>query len=365
MEQSEKLAAIRLIRTPNVGPMTYRLLVQRYGSPTAALKAIPDLARRGGRKLQPASLESAQAELAANEANGATLLFRGGEGYPARLDQFDDAPVRISVKGNIHLMARPMVAMVGARNASINAQRFAEKLAGDLSAEGYVVVSGLARGIDAAAHNGALADGTIAVIAGGIDKYYPPENRDLQKSLEQSGLVIAEMPPGTQPTARHFPIRNRVIASLSLGVVVVEAAARSGSLITAREASERGGEVMAIPGSPLDPRADGCNGLIRDGATLVQNSSEIIECLSRPTTAALPPAPDWTDPAPQPEPDVVIAECREIILQGLSTEPTEIDELVRWCNSSTATVQAAILELELAGTLLRHHGNRVSKLVEF
>jgi len=361
MDKAEKLARLRLIRTPNVGPMTFRLLIQRYGTAVAALSAIPELSKRGGRTLQPASLETARREWEANEAAGARLLFRDGEEYPRSLDRFDDAPAVISVKGNAHLLTRPIVAMVGARNASINALRHAEKLATELSDEGYVVASGLARGIDTAAHNGALTGGTIAVIAGGIDDYYPPENIELQEAIEQTGLVIAEMPPGTKPTPRHFPIRNRVIASLALGVVVVEAAARSGSLITAREAAERGGEVMAVPGSPLDPRAEGCNALIREGATLVQNTGEIVECLSRPVAAGLPEHDDLPQPIQQPGPESAIAECRMVILQGLGTEPTEIDDLVRWCKADTATVLAALLELELAGSVYRHHGNRVSK----
>lgn len=363
MEMSEKLACIRLIRTRNIGPMTYSLLMKRYGSAHEALRAIPELARRGGRKLEPASLKLAEAEMAANEAANATLLFRGGEGYPERLDQFDDAPAIISVRGNQHLLAGPAIAMVGARNASLNALRHAEKLAGDLGKEGYVITSGLARGIDAATHRGALATGTIAVIAGGIDSCYPPENSELQQMIVETGLLVAEMPPGTQPTARHFPVRNRIIASLALGVVVVEAAARSGSLITAHEATERRGEVMAIPGSPLDPRSSGCNILIRDGATLVQNSEDIIECLARPIKAGVPASAEWDGPAPLPGSEAEIADCRKVILEGLGTEPTDIDDLVRWCDAPTYCVQAALLELELAEIITRHHGNRVSKLV--
>ena len=360
---NEKLACIRLIRTRNTGPMTYHLLIKRYGSAREALRAIPELARRGGRRLEPAGLSMAEAEMASNQAASATLLFRGGDGYPERLDQFDDAPAILSVKGNQHLLSRPNIALVGTRNASLNALRHAEKLAGKLAEEGYVITSGLARGIDAAAHNGALAGGTIAVIAGRIDSYYPPENTELQQMIEETGLLLAEMPPGTQPTALHFPVRNRIIASLALGVVVVEAASRSGSLITTREASERGGEVMAIPGSPLDPRSEGCNTLIRDGATLVQNSADIIECLSRPIKAGVPASADWDAPAPPPGSEAEIADCRKIILEGLGTEPTDIDDLVRWCAAPTACVQAALLELELAEMITRHHGNRVSKLV--
>ena len=253
MDREERLAHLRLIRTPNIGPMTFSLLLQRYGSATAALRAVPELAKRGGRTLKPASRAVAEAELAANEAAGARLLFKGSNDYPARLAQFDDAPPVLSMRGATHLLGRPAVAVVGARNASINAQRLAQSLAEELAQEGYVIVSGLARGIDAAAHNGGLAGGTIAVVAGGIDVTYPPENADLQDSIAESGLLLAEMPPGTQPTPRHFPIRNRIISGLATGVLVVEAAERSGSLITAREAAERGGEVMAVPGSPLDP----------------------------------------------------------------------------------------------------------------
>ena len=257
MDREEQIACLRLIRTPNIGPMTFSLLLQRYGSAAEALRAVPDLARRGGRTLKPATRAIAEAELAANKSAGARLLFKGGHDYPARLGQFDDAPPVLSAKGAVHLLGRPGVAIVGARNASINAQRLAQSLAEDLGSEGYVVISGLARGIDAAAHNGALAGGTIAVIAGGIDVVYPSENTDLHESIAEAGLLLAEMPPGTQPTPRHFPIRNRIIGALALGTVVVEAAERSGSLITARETAERGGEVMAVPGSPLDPRSQG------------------------------------------------------------------------------------------------------------
>ena len=290
---------------------------------------------------------------------GARLLFKGGDGYPQRLTRFDDAPAVLSTRGAIHLLDRPGVGIVGARNASINAQRFAQSLADELASEGHVVISGLARGIDAAAHNGALAGGTIAVIAGGIDIHYPPENTNLQDAIAETGLVVAEMPPGTQPTPRHFPIRNRVIGSLALGTVVVEAAERSGSLITARETAERGGEVMAVPGSPLDPRSAGCNHLIREGATLVRGVADILECLSRPAAADAPAPQDWRDARLAPGPPESIDRCRTTILDALGSEGTDIDEVIRWCDTPTATVLAAILELELAGRITRHHGNRV------
>ena len=365
MEHSEKLARIRLIRTQNVGPMTYKLLMRRYKTAKEALRAVPELAKRGGRKLVPASLDAAEAEFAANEAAGATLLFRDTEQYPRQLDIFDDAPALLSAKGNLHLLQKPMLAMVGARNASINAMRLCEKLASELGTHGYVIVSGLARGIDTAAHNGALDHGTVAVIASGIDLVYPQENADLFDAIIERGLLLAEMPPGTQPTPKHFPIRNRIIAGLSHGVIVVEAAAKSGSLITARETGELGGEVMAIPGSPLDPRSEGCNKLIREGATLVQNTSDILECLSRPYTASQPPAPPLPD-ANTPEPNANnVNKCRNIIVEGVGPDPVDIDDIIHLCDMPASVVWAALLELELGGVILRHDGNRVSKIAAF
>ena len=364
MERDEQIACLRLIRTPNIGPMTFSLLLQRYGSAAEALRVVPDLARRGGRSLKPATRAAAEAELAANESAGARLLFKGGQDYPTRLAQFDDAPPILSAKGAIHLLSRPGVAMVGARNASINAQRLAQSLAEDLSSEGYVVISGLARGIDAAAHNGALAGGTIAVIAGGIDVVYPSENTDLHESIAEAGLLLAEMPPGTQLTPRHFPIRNRIIGAIALGTVVVEAAERSGSLITARETAERGGEVMAVPGSPLDPRSQGCNHLIREGATLIRDIGDITECLSRPIGAGLPSAQDWKTGRLTPGPPESVERCREAILQGLGPETSNIDDVIAWCDAPTATVLAALLELEVAGRVTRHHGNRICLVID-
>ena len=361
MDSAEQLAWIRLLRTPNIGPMTFGLLLRRYGSAREALRAIPDLAKRGGRKLTPASVQEAEAELAANHAAGAQLIFMNSEAYPERLGQFDDAPPFLSMRGNLHLLHQLMIAIVGARNASINAMQLADHLAGQLSEAGYLVVSGMARGIDTAAHSGALAHGTMAVLASGVDIIYPPENADLYESLCDVGVVAAEMPPGTAPTPRLFPVRNRIIASLSLGVVVIEAAARSGSLITAREATERGSEVMAIPGSPLDPRSEGCNMLIRDGATLVQNKDDIIEAISGRPRVTMPPPPVLPALPTTPADEEAVARTREIIDAALSAEPTNIDEILRWHDASPATMQAALLELELAGKLLRHHGNRVSK----
>ena len=255
---------------------------------------------------------------------------------------------------------------VRARNASINAIRHAETLVRELGEAGYVIVSGMARGIDAAAHCGAMATGTVGVIAGGIDIIYPPENRTLFQQIVDEALLLAEMRPGTAPTPRHFPTRNRIIASLALGVVVIEAAVKSGPLITAREAGERGSEVMAIPGSPLDPRSNGCNRLIRDGATLVQNAADIIDAVGQHRTVEVPPKKTIGIKMPQTTfTDADISKCREIIISGLGGEPVNVEGLIAWRGQPSAVVWAAILELELAGQLTRHYGNRVSRQFEF
>ena len=251
---------VRLIRTAGIGPVAYRQLLQRFGSAEGALAAIPDLASRGGRKhVALFDRDKAEQEIEAVDRLGARYLSLGQGLYPRALAELDDAPPILTVKGRLELLDRPMVSIVGARNASAAACRFARGLAHDLGQEGVSVVSGLARGIDTAAHDGSFATGTIAVIAGGIDIFYPPENEARQREIAESGLLIAEMPPGTEPRARHFPYRNRIIAGLAAGTVVVEAAPKSGSLITARLAAEAGREVLAVPGSPLDPRAQGCN----------------------------------------------------------------------------------------------------------
>ena len=277
---TEQFDRLRLIRSPNIGPVTYRQLIERFGTATAALEALPDLIMRGGgRGVILANPRSVELEIRAAQGYGARYLFLGDPDYPELLTHLDNAPPAIMVRGNVELLQRNPVAMVGARNASAGACRFARTLAYELSEGGFAVVSGLARGIDTAAHVGSIDGGTIAIIAGGVDIAYPPENRELQEAIAERGLLIAEMPPGTEPRARHFPYRNRIIAGLALGTVVIEAAPKSGSLITARLAAEAGREVMAIPGSPLDPRSHGCNQLIREGATLVQNAAEIAELL--------------------------------------------------------------------------------------
>jgi DNA processing protein len=353
------LARLRLVRSPGIGPVTFRQLLARFGSAEAALAAVPDLAARGGGRapaLMPVA--AAERELAAVEKLGAKCLSLGQGLYPRLLAEITDAPPLLIVKGNLQLLERPLVAIVGARNASAAACRFARGLAHDLGSEGAVIVSGLARGIDVAAHDGALDSGTIGVVAGGIDIFYPPENEERQKAMFERGLVIAEMPPGTEPRARHFPYRNRIIAGMSQGVVVVEAAPKSGSLITARLAAEAGREVMAVPGSPLDPRAQGCNQLIRDGATLVQSAADVMETL-RPIDSRVKSTGTTYEPA-QPDTGEADDSARQTVEELLGPSPVPIDELVRLSGLRSGAVQLVLLELDLAGRLDRHAGGRVS-----
>jgi DNA processing protein len=358
MADDVAIARLRLIRTPQIGPVTYAQLIARFGDAARAIEALPELAARGGgRAPMVVNRAIAERELATVAKLGARHLFLGDSDYPELLAQLDDAPAVMMVRGDCALLTRPVVAMVGARNASAAACRFARQLAAELTREQVSVVSGLARGIDTAAHVGSLDGGTIAVIAGGIDVAYPPENAELQERIAQSGLLIAEQPPGVEPRARHFPHRNRIIAGLALGTVVVEAAPRSGSLITARLAAEAGREVMAVPGSPLDPRAQGCNGLIRDGATLVQNAADILETI-RPIDARMVRAPGVVFGGPPPE-DADDA-ARRLVCELLGPVPVAADELIRQSGSSPAIVQTVLLELELAGRIERHAGGRVS-----
>jgi len=329
----------------------------RFGTPAAALAAVPDLARRGGGKT-PAlrTVADAEREISRVDKLGAKWLVLGQGLYPRLLAELEDAPPLLIAKGNLNLLDRQAIAIVGARNASAAACRFARGLAHDLGRQELVVVSGLARGIDSAAHDGALSSGTIGVIAGGIDIFYPPENQERQKALCECGLVLAEMPPGTEPRARHFPYRNRIIAGMSSGTIVVEAAPRSGSLITARLAAEAGREVMAVPGSPLDPRAQGCNQLIRDGATLVQNAADVVEAI-RPFASQVRSPPSSFEAAPEHlNGDDAIGLVEEL----LGPSPVPIDEIIRLSGAPSGAVQLALLELDLAGRLERHAGGKVS-----
>jgi DNA processing protein len=347
---------LRLIRSPGIGPMTFRQLIARFGDAAAALAAVPDLARRGGgRAPNLFGRADAEREIERVDKLGARYLLLGQGLYPRLLAAMDDAPPLLMAQGQIALLERTAVAIVGARNASAAACRFARGLAHDLGQQGAVVVSGLARGIDSAAHDGALESGTIGIVAGGIDVVYPPENEQRQKALAERGLVLAEMAPGTEPRARHFPNRNRIIAGISLGTVVVEAAPRSGSLITARLATEAGREVMAVPGSPLDPRAQGCNQLIREGATLVQSAADVMEAV-RPFEGRVQAAPVQYDAAPAMDYESALGTVEEL----LGPSPAPVDEIIRLSGAPSGAVQMALLELDLAGRLDRHAGGKVS-----
>ncbi|TVV72525.1 DNA-processing protein DprA [Sphingomonas solaris] len=358
LQEEERIAHLRLIRTPRIGPVTCAHLLARFGTARRALEAVPDMARRGGGAAPELATEAlARAELVAVARLGARHLFRGQGLYPRLLAEVDGAPAVLIAKGRLDLLERPSIAMVGARNASAAAIRFARGLAAQLGQRGFVVASGLARGIDTAAHGGALEAGTIAVVAGGIDVVYPPENAALQQAIGERGLVLAEHPPGIGPRARHFPSRNRIIAGLALGTVVVEAAPKSGSLITARCAADYGREVMAVPGSPLDARAQGCNLLIREGAILIQNAADVAEAVGRigggvaADTAAYRTAP--------PAADASVAD-RTRLTGLLGPVAVPVDELIRLSGLPPAIVQTVLLELELAGRLERHAGGRAS-----
>jgi DNA processing protein len=357
-EPDTRADKLQLLRTPQVGPITYRQLIARFGTARAALDALPMLAARGGRRdFRSADPARVRGELERIAALGAQPLFVDEPDYPRLLAATESAPPMLIVRGQLGLLRRPTVAIVGARNASAAACRFARGLAQQLAAEGATIVSGLARGIDTAAHVGSLAEGTVAVIASGIDVGYPPENAALQEKIATDGLLIAEQPPGTEPLARHFPSRNRIIAGLALGTVVVEAAPKSGSLITARIAAELGREVMAVPGSPLDPRAQGCNQLIREGAILIQNAADVLEQIRPIDARAVAQPRDAYNPGLGE--DASDAE-RARVAELLGHTPVQVDEVVRLSGLPSAVVSTALLELELAGRLERHAGGRVS-----
>jgi len=361
LTDEQRLDWLRLIRSDHVGPRTFRALINHLGGARAALAGLPDLARRGGLRGPPRILsrEDAAREIAAARSHGVRLVATGEPDYPQRLKMIDDAPPLLAVCGNAAALALPMVAIVGARNASAAGLRFAERLARDLAGAGFAIVSGLARGIDAAAHRGSLATGTVAVLAGGHDKIYPPEHASLAEAIPADGALVSEMPMGWEPRARDFPRRNRLISGLAAGVVIVEAAKRSGSLITARFALEQGREVFAVPGSPLDPRAEGSNGLIKQGATVVTEAADVISVLrpilGQPIALAAeepePPAPSAAEPG---------ADERARIVDLLGPTPVPIDDLIRLSGSPPAVVRMVLLELELAGRIERHGGGLVS-----
>lgn len=361
LSDEQRLDWLRLIRTPNVGPRTFREMINRFGGARAALAALPGLARRGGGDARVYSQADAERELAAARKSGATFVALGEPDYPPWLQTLDDPPPIVALRGHIGVFAQPPVAIVGSRNASAVGLKFAERLARDLGSAGFAIVSGLARGIDAAAHRGSLTSGTIAVLAGGHDRIYPAEHASLLEDIVERGSAISEMPYGWEPRARDFPRRNRLISGLSAGVAIVEAAKRSGSLITARLAGEQGREVFAVPGSPLDPRSEGTNGLIKQGATLITEADDIINALApilgRGIEAPMrEPAAD----APQPPASEPGDEERRRIVDLLGPTPVAIDDLVRLSQTSATIVRTVLLELELAGRLDRHGGGLVS-----
>jgi len=357
----EKTARLRLIRAEGVGPITFHHLIARYGSADAALADIDALATKAGRKkpLKVPSAASLRAEVAAVQDYGGGFLFHGDDGYPERLAQVDDAPPVLQVMGHPTLTNRRTIAVVGARNASASGRKLAHDLAASLSAAGVVIVSGLARGIDTASHAASLQGGTIACIAGGLDVFYPKDNQSLQQDIAHLGLLMTEMPLGTQPQARHFPRRNRLISGLSQGIVVVEAAAKSGSLITARMALEQGREVFAVPGSPLDPRSAGANSLIQSGAQLIQSADDIITVLNDMDGRRVqaPPRPATFPPPTKGDIDAALVTRLAVLL---SPTPTDIDQLIRASGADAAEIQAAILALELAGRAERLPGGKVA-----
>lgn len=362
LSDAQRLDWLRLIRSAHVGPRTFRELVNRFGGASAALAALPELARRGGATgpVRICSKEAAERELALARSMGVALVALGEPDYPARLQTIYDAPPILAVRGNPPALASPMVAIVGSRNASAAGVKFTEGLARDLGAAGFVVVSGLARGIDAAAHRASSDSGTIAVLAGGHDRIYPREHEGLLERLLERGGAISEMPMGWEPRARDFPRRNRLISGLVLGVVVIEAAQRSGSLITARMALEQGREVFAVPGSPIDPRTEGTNRLLKQGATLVTEVSDITNVV-RPIMGQVAQMPIEEAEVPAPgggEPD---QDQRTRIIGLLGPTGVAIDDLIRISGASAAIVRMVLLELELAGRLERT-GTMVSLL---
>ncbi|MFN3208441.1 MAG: DNA-processing protein DprA [Roseovarius sp.] len=361
--EDDRVSWLRLLRSRRVGPATFHRLMSEHGSAQAALEALPGVARAAGVDgYAPCPVEVARAEIRDGTAIGARLIFRGGDDYPATLAETPDAPPFLWAMGaGTPLLHRPMVALVGARNASSLGLRMARALAGALSEAGQVVVSGLARGIDAASHIAALDHGTIAVVAGGVDVMYPAENTKLAEDIARTGLRLSEHPPGMVPQARHFPARNRIISGLVQAVVVVEAAAKSGSLITARNALDQGRDVLAVPGHPFDARAAGCNMLIRDGATLVRNAEDVIAAL--PSRAPGAPAPQADLPLPPPPERRTLRETAQLhtdILGRLGPSPLAEDQLIRDLSTPAAQVAPALTDLEIDGKIKRHPGGLIS-----
>lgn len=370
LSDKQRLNWLRLIRTENIGPVAFRDLIMFCGSAASAIERLPDLNIRGGgsKPVRVTPLEDAEREIEAIARMGARLVGMGEPDYPQQLKNCEAPPPLVIIKGNPNVFRKPPVAIVGSRNASVVGARFTEKLARDLGDAGFAVVSGLARGIDAAAHKASLTSGTVAVLAGGLDRPYPPENLPIYRAIpEHESALISEMPMGAEPRSRDFPRRNRIIAGLSLGLIVVEAAERSGSLISARMAGEMGRIVFAVPGSPLDPRARGTNSLLKQGATLVTNADDVIEALNpligREAIHSDEDQPDLLkqfDEPPEPPHAITTDEQRDILLDALSVVPIDVDTLVRHTSLDASSAQLILLELDLAGRLLRYPGNQVA-----
>lgn len=369
LSHEERLDWLRLTRSENVGPVTFRKLLQHFGTARQALEMLPEMSRRGGsaKALRICRIEDAERELAQATRLGCRLIGLEEPEYPAALRVADGAPPILTVKGNPAILARPAVAIVGSRNASALGCKFTHSLAMGIGRAGYAIVSGLARGIDAAAHEAALESGTVAVMAGGLDRPYPPQNIPLLESICQSkhGAAVSEMPLGWEPRARDFPRRNRIIAGIGLGLVVIEAAKKSGSLISARIAGELGRIVFAVPGSPLDPRAKGTNDLIRDGAILTGSADDVLEVLA---PLAGQSACDRQLPLVLEEDIPALREAaptepgRALVTGALGPAPTGIDDIVRHTELPPAEVYMVLLELDLAGRLTRHPGGSISLL---
>ncbi|CAH2401646.1 DNA-processing protein DprA [Mesorhizobium ventifaucium] len=363
LSDRQRLSWLRLIRTPNVGPATFRDLINRFGSAETALEMLPELMISGGARkvVRIPTMAEAEAELETARRAGARFVGIGEADYPPLMKSMDHPPPLLAVKGEGAVFRLPAVAIVGARNASLAGIKMARTLAAELGRDGFGIVSGLARGIDTAAHQGSLASGTIGVLAGGLDLPYPPENAALCNEIaERGGAIISEMPFGWQPRAQDFPRRNRLVAGAALGLVVVEAALRSGSLISARLAGEMGRLVFAVPGSPLDPRAAGANALLKDGATLVTEASDITGAIAplvgalAPRTSLLEEPPDFSATPPPGEGD------RARVIEALGPTPVAVDEIIRHTGLHPAQVFMVLLELDLAGRLERHAGGNVS-----
>ncbi|AWI56728.1 DNA-processing protein DprA [Sinorhizobium fredii] len=369
LTERQRIAWLRLIRSDNVGPATFRDLVNHFGSAEAALEALPELSRRGGtdRQFRIASVADAERELEAAHRFGAVFVGIGETDYPPALREIDGAPPLLAMKGNLQAASRPSLGVVGSRNASVSSAKFAAMIARDAGAAGYVITSGLARGIDTAAHRASLGTGTIAALAGGLDQPYPPENVGLlQEITAGEGLAISEMPFGWEPRARDFPRRNRLVAGISLGVAIVEAASRSGSLITARYAADFGRLVFAVPGSPLDPRCHGTNDLLKQGAVVTTSTADVLEGLAPLSRDDLFSRLNAREPTVEPAPSVPPAAAtlgeggRALVVEALGPTPVEIDDIIRHTGLAASEVHLVLLELDLAGQLCRHGANLVS-----